>query len=144
MRPLTKKPPLNAIRTKISQLSKHHEIHITNLMHGNISNRRIRRGRLGMVLMTIIGRSLRRLLSIPKIQGEKVGFEFHFISCLGFGLELLLTRSTGVQNYKLMISSTVPRPIALVSTISADGKSSNLAPFSYFQNVCDDVRGPSP
>lgn len=37
-----------------------------------------------------------------------------------------------------MISSTVPRPIALVSTISADGKSTNLAPFSYFQNVCDD------
>jgi hypothetical protein len=47
---------------------------------------------------------------------------------------------TVIQNYKLTISSTVPRPIALVSTVSADGKSSNLAPFSYFQNVCDDVR----
>lgn len=37
-----------------------------------------------------------------------------------------------------MISSTVPRPIALVSTISKDGKIENLAPFSYFNNVCND------
>lgn len=44
-----------------------------------------------------------------------------------------------VQNYKLMISSTVPRPIALVSTVSAAGVS-NIAPFSYFQNVSNDVR----
>lgn len=42
------------------------------------------------------------------------------------------------QNYKLMISSTVPRPIALVSTVSADGKCENLAPFSYFNNVSRD------
>ena len=39
-----------------------------------------------------------------------------------------------------MISTTVPRPIALVSTITADGKTKNLAPFSYFQNVANDVR----
>ena len=38
---------------------------------------------------------------------------------------------TSNQNYKLMISTTVPRPIALVSTISADGKRQNLAPYSY-------------
>lgn len=37
-------------------------------------------------------------------------------------------------NYKLMISSTVPRPIALLSTISREGVQ-NLAPFSYFQAV---------
>jgi flavin reductase (DIM6/NTAB) family NADH-FMN oxidoreductase RutF len=37
-----------------------------------------------------------------------------------------------------MISSTVPRPIALVSTISTDGRIENLAPFSYFNNVCND------
>jgi flavin reductase (DIM6/NTAB) family NADH-FMN oxidoreductase RutF len=43
-----------------------------------------------------------------------------------------------MQNYKLMISSTVPRPIALVSTISKDGNMENLAPFSYFNNVCND------
>jgi hypothetical protein len=45
---------------------------------------------------------------------------------------------TTVQNYKLMISTTVPRPIALVTTISSEGVS-NIAPFSYFQNVCADV-----
>jgi hypothetical protein len=46
-------------------------------------------------------------------------------------------RST-VQNYKLMISTTVPRPIALVTTVRLDGVG-NMAPFSYFQNVCADV-----
>ena len=40
-------------------------------------------------------------------------------------------------NYKLMISSTVPRPIALLSTLSKDG-TQNLAPFSYFQAVSSD------
>ena len=40
-------------------------------------------------------------------------------------------------NYKLMISTTVPRPIALVSTISSSGVL-NLAPYSYFNNVTDD------
>jgi flavin reductase (DIM6/NTAB) family NADH-FMN oxidoreductase RutF len=37
--------------------------------------------------------------------------------------------------YKLMIGSIVPRPIALVSTISVDG-TRNLAPFSFFNGVC--------
>jgi len=41
------------------------------------------------------------------------------------------------HNYKLMISSTVPRPIALLSTISTSGVQ-NVAPFSYFQTVCAD------
>jgi hypothetical protein len=45
---------------------------------------------------------------------------------------------TSVQNYKLMISTTVPRPVALVGTRSKDGVD-NLAPFSYFQSVCADV-----
>ncbi|KAF2001591.1 hypothetical protein P154DRAFT_596210 [Amniculicola lignicola CBS 123094] len=44
---------------------------------------------------------------------------------------------TNVQNYKLMISTTVPRPVALVTTVGKDGVS-NMAPFSYFQNVCTD------
>jgi hypothetical protein len=48
-------------------------------------------------------------------------------------------RST-VLNYKLMISCTVPRPIALVSTVTEDGLTRNLAPFSYFQCVTTDVR----
>ncbi|WP_414659938.1 flavin reductase family protein [Horticoccus sp. 23ND18S-11] len=36
--------------------------------------------------------------------------------------------------YGWMISTILPRPIAWVSTISAEGKS-NLAPFSFFQGV---------
>jgi flavin reductase (DIM6/NTAB) family NADH-FMN oxidoreductase RutF len=47
------------------------------------------------------------------------------------------TSRTVNQNYKLMISTTVPRPIALVSTVAADG-TQNLAPFSYFNNVTND------
>jgi hypothetical protein len=42
-------------------------------------------------------------------------------------------------NYKLMISATIPRPIALCSTVTADGKTKNIAPFSYFQCVSTDV-----
>ncbi|KAH8902587.1 hypothetical protein BR93DRAFT_941560 [Coniochaeta sp. PMI_546] len=44
-------------------------------------------------------------------------------------------------NYKLLISAIVPRPIAFVSTRSADGSTTsttNLAPFSYFQMVAHD------
>lgn len=43
-----------------------------------------------------------------------------------------------VNNYKLLISAVVPRPIAFVSTRSADGHTTNLAPFSYFQLVHHD------
>ena len=39
------------------------------------------------------------------------------------------------DTHKLMIGSIVPRPIALVSTISNSGVR-NLAPFSYFNGVC--------
>jgi len=38
-------------------------------------------------------------------------------------------------SYRLMTGVIVPRPIALVSTISADGLR-NLAPFSFFNGVC--------
>lgn len=47
-----------------------------------------------------------------------------------------------VLNYKLMISCTVPRPIAMVSTVSEDGLTRNLAPISYFQCVTTDVCPP--
>jgi flavin reductase (DIM6/NTAB) family NADH-FMN oxidoreductase RutF len=40
-------------------------------------------------------------------------------------------------NYTLLISSVAPRPIGLVSTVSATGEH-NLAPFSYFQVVDHD------
>lgn len=43
-----------------------------------------------------------------------------------------------VFNYKLLISAIVPRPIAFVSTRSADGTTTNLAPFSYFNFVNHD------
>lgn len=39
------------------------------------------------------------------------------------------------DNYKLLIGSILPRPIAFVSTRSADG-ALNLAPFSFFTGVC--------
>ena len=37
--------------------------------------------------------------------------------------------------YKLLIGCVVPRPIAWVSTLGADGVH-NLAPFSFFMGVC--------
>lgn len=41
---------------------------------------------------------------------------------------------TAQQNYKLLIGSVVPRPIAWVSTMSLDGVA-NLAPYSFFTVV---------
>ncbi|KAI0903590.1 hypothetical protein F4823DRAFT_618059 [Ustulina deusta] len=40
-----------------------------------------------------------------------------------------------IQNYRLLVSGIAPRPVGFVSTVSADGKTENLAPFSYFQVV---------
>ena len=39
------------------------------------------------------------------------------------------------ESYPWLINAINPRPIAWVSTISADGRT-NLAPFSFFQGVC--------
>ncbi len=41
------------------------------------------------------------------------------------------------ERYKLLIGGVTPRPIALVSTLSPDGKP-NLAPFSFFNGVGSD------
>lgn len=41
-------------------------------------------------------------------------------------------------NYRLITSAVIPRPTAVVSTLSADGKSSNLAPYSFFQAMSHD------
>ena len=46
-------------------------------------------------------------------------------------------KNTNQDNYKLLIGSVVPRPIAWVSTVSKDGVP-NLAPFSFFTGVCSD------
>lgn len=43
-----------------------------------------------------------------------------------------------MSNYKLLVSGIVPRPVGFISTVSANGKASNLAPFSYFQVVGHD------
>lgn len=43
-----------------------------------------------------------------------------------------------MDNYRLLVSGVVPRPIGLISTLSQDGKTENLAPFSYFQLVDHD------
>ena len=40
-----------------------------------------------------------------------------------------------INNYKVLIGSIVPRPIAFVSTISPEGVL-NLAPFSFFNAIC--------
>lgn len=45
---------------------------------------------------------------------------------------------SSVNNYKLLISGIIPRPIAFISTRSADGLSANLAPFSYSQLINHD------
>lgn len=43
-----------------------------------------------------------------------------------------------VNNYRLLISGIAPRPIGFISTISEDGKTKNLSPFSYFQVIDHD------
>ncbi|KAK3187553.1 hypothetical protein K4F52_003611 [Lecanicillium sp. MT-2017a] len=40
-----------------------------------------------------------------------------------------------VNNYRFLISGIAPRPIGFVSTVSRDGQTKNLAPFSYFQVI---------
>jgi flavin reductase (DIM6/NTAB) family NADH-FMN oxidoreductase RutF len=44
------------------------------------------------------------------------------------------TTQTDGENYKLLVGSIVPRPIALVTTLSKDGIL-NAAPFSYFSII---------
>lgn len=43
-----------------------------------------------------------------------------------------------MANYRLAVSGIVPRPIGFLSTVSGDGKTENLSPFSYFQAVDHD------
>ena len=45
------------------------------------------------------------------------------------------TEQSFKDNYKLLIGSIIPRPIAVVSTLNRDG-SHNIAPFSFFNGVC--------
>jgi len=50
------------------------------------------------------------------------------------GMRIDLTALASRDAYSWMTSTITPRPIAWVSTISAEGKT-NLAPFSFFQGV---------
>lgn len=43
-----------------------------------------------------------------------------------------------VNNYRLLVSGIAPRPVGFISTVSADGKTKNLSPFSYFQLIDHD------
>ena len=52
-------------------------------------------------------------------------------------MELDPARMSQPDRYKLLIGTIVPRPIAVVSTLSPDGRP-NLAPFSFFTGVGSD------
>jgi len=51
-------------------------------------------------------------------------------------MEIDFTKLSTRDRYKLLVSTVVPRPIALVSTMDHDGKV-NAAPFSFFNAVSD-------
>lgn len=52
-------------------------------------------------------------------------------------MQLDFNELDAAQCYRWLSSTVTPRPIAWVSTVSALGIS-NLAPFSFFQVICDD------
>ncbi|KAI1441977.1 hypothetical protein F5Y02DRAFT_430409 [Annulohypoxylon stygium] len=43
-----------------------------------------------------------------------------------------------INNYRLLIAGIAPRPVGFISTVSKDGKTQNLSPFSYFQLIDHD------
>ncbi|MDH0292452.1 flavin reductase family protein [Pseudomonas sp. GD04087] len=51
-------------------------------------------------------------------------------------MQLDFTQLSKAEAYRWLASTVTPRPIAWVSTLSADGQS-NLAPFSFFQVISD-------
>lgn len=52
-------------------------------------------------------------------------------------MQLDFTGLDAAESYRWLSSTVTPRPIAWVSTMSATGIA-NLAPFSFFQVICDD------
>lgn len=52
-------------------------------------------------------------------------------------MQLDFTRLAPLEAYRWLASTVTPRPIAWVSSLSADGIS-NLAPFSFFQVISDE------
>ncbi|MBB5358711.1 flavin reductase (DIM6/NTAB) family NADH-FMN oxidoreductase RutF [Rhodanobacter sp. ANJX3] len=52
-------------------------------------------------------------------------------------MQLDFSQLDAAESYRWLSSTVTPRPIAWVSTVSANGIT-NLAPFSFFQVICDD------
>ena len=52
-------------------------------------------------------------------------------------MQLDFTTLDPAESYRWLASTVTPRPIAWVSTVSTAGVS-NLAPYSFFQVICDD------
>ena len=52
-------------------------------------------------------------------------------------MQLDFSQLDAAESYRWLSSTVTPRPIAWVSTVSAAGVA-NLAPFSFFQVICDD------
>ena len=52
-------------------------------------------------------------------------------------MELELAQLPAIERYKLLIGLVIPRPIAWVSTLSADGVA-NCAPFSFFNVISEE------
>jgi flavin reductase (DIM6/NTAB) family NADH-FMN oxidoreductase RutF len=52
-------------------------------------------------------------------------------------MQLDFSTLSAAESYRWLSSTVTPRPIAWVSTLSAGGIS-NLAPFSFFQVICDE------
>ena len=52
-------------------------------------------------------------------------------------MQLDFSHLNAADSYRWLSSTVTPRPIAWVSTVSASGIT-NLAPFSFFQVICDD------
>lgn len=65
--------------------------------------------------------------SWPRLRGKNDGVNFSMV--------IDPNKLANQERYKLLVGAIVPRPIAWVSTMSADGRL-NLAPFSYFTAVC--------
>ncbi len=51
-------------------------------------------------------------------------------------MQLDLAGLSAEEAYRWLTATVTPRPIAWVATVSSDG-ASNLAPFSFFQVICD-------
>ncbi|KAK9443200.1 FMN-binding split barrel [Metarhizium brunneum] len=66
------------------------------------------------------------------------GVETHDASIQHREIDPYASNRPMVNNYRLLVAGIAPRPVGFVSTVSGDGKSKNLSPFSYFQVIDHD------